>query len=353
MNNRTKIIGNSGAMVALVMACLPAPSIAENPFMNPTAVNLLERWNPDGTYGLGLTVSAQTPPNGPGLGAVDYSAAGFSWRVNNPHLQPGNQVSIRFDFPSPVTIDKLTVTWRDANHSPGNYTWSDQSGVIVSDSGGPYPTGTLTNTFAARTVNFLEFKSSPANTAVNIFETVHLGAFLAPGQVLLTDDGVYNIMYDERTRFVRTGFNDLGRWTDLRPGTSPSFGLKPSGAASNITWELGQAYFLTGAHISHIDTSRSLSNASLQVSFDGVDFTTVWSDEAYIFRGEAAPRDKGYIVFDAPFNTDFPLAKFVRLNWGTNNNTVELMEFQLFGIAPEPSAALLLALAVALLWRRR
>jgi hypothetical protein len=343
-------------MAALAVAFLPALSNAENPFMNPTAVNLLERWNPDGTYGLTLTASAQLgSPDGPAVGSVDYSANGSSWRVFPSQTQPDDTVWIRYTFPDPVTIDKLTVTWRDANHSPNNYTWSDQSGVIASDADGPFATGTITNTFAARTSNFLELRFNPADTAVNVFELVHAGAYLAPGQVLLTDDGVHNIMYDERTRFVRTGFNDLGRWTDLTPGTSPTFGLKPSGTASSITWELGQGYYITGAHISHIDVNRALSNASLQVSMDGIDFTTVWADPdgSYRFRGEPAPRDLGYIVLDAPYNTDFPLAKFVRLNWGDNNNTVELMEFQLFGIAPESSAALLLALAVALLWRRR
>jgi hypothetical protein len=356
-------------------------------FSNPQDVNLLERWNPDGTYTpwtmagtWGNTISAT---EGLAVASIDYSAWGMAWRINKPGLDATKTATIRYTFSQPMLIDELRFLVREANHGPTNYTWSDQNGVIVTytqpqvgDTGSSWrmPAGTYSDTFAPRLVSYLEWSTTLDNTTgvnadpnfYHLLEVSGFGAFAAPGQAV-HKDGTYNLLYDSNAHYepsMSSGASAM--WSDHLPGSN---GAKPSPSAGFATYDLGATHYITGAFLTQYDTARYLSGASLDVSLDGVNWTRVWTDTdtgglnldasvaEWHFRGEAAPRNLGYIVLDAPYNTDFPQARYVRLNWNDHPlggaGIVEITEFQIFGFIPEPGSAMVLAAGAMMLGVRR
>ncbi|OPZ26477.1 MAG: F5/8 type C domain protein [Lentisphaerae bacterium ADurb.BinA184] len=336
-------------IAALVMVVLGvgAAQAAQWTFLNPTEVNLLERWDADGTYGLPVVYSGD-----PAWRAVDYSAPGSGWRVNKggtPYL-----AYAEWTFPQEVTLGNLDVFWRAYNHSPNNYQFLDGDGNIIAsnaDAGrfeGLYthPLSTPVTTDKLR----LQF-TMDTGTDYYLAECNNVGAYLASGESLAID-GTYNILYDEDAPATITGSGYSPTWYDHIHGSN---GAKPDTAGGSIQFQLSQKYLINGAFIPQYDSGRYLANMALEVSMDGASWTTVYSDSEWHFRTENPPRELGYVVLNSPYSTAPLLAQYVRLSWGPNLNPVELGEFQLFGTpVPEPATLSVLALGgLALLRRRR
>ena len=288
-------------------------------FTNPTGVNLLEQWYRDGSYALTATASAGDPTN-----AVVYPGGGNGWVIGNASDQPDNTITARFTFPQPVVLGQVLVQWRVESHSPSNYTFRDQHGVIVTDTDGPYNDQPRVHAFEARSSQYLEFSCSPAATEIGVFEVDRLGAFLAAGQSLPMT-GATNILYEERGIMQVTGSGYDPCWYDQTATM-----MKPAGEGGELTLHLSREYELLGAFITHYDTTRFLANMRIEISKNGTLWSTVYADEQYHFRGEAPPRDRGYITWDVPADSDL-YARWVRLSWGANAEPVELSEWQLFG----------------------
>lgn len=236
------------AIVTSALALGLAASAQAYPmFSNPQSVNLLERWNPDGTYALGVTATA-----GNAVRAIDFSHQGVGWNVNNPTAL--GTVTVRYTFDSPKTIDTVSVNFRP-NHAPTNYTFQDQNGVIVTNNTDPaFLSDLYTHTVTPRTSDYIELVSNPAATSSNIWEINQIGAYLAPGEQLAID-GTYNVFYEESP--TPTGFDDLGRWTDLT-----YIALSPSTTANFQTYNFANTYLFKGAYLNY--QFRGNGNASLE-----------------------------------------------------------------------------------------
>lgn len=288
-------------------------------FTDPTRVNLLEQWNSNGSYALGCTSTAGDPTN-----AVNYSAGGAGWIIPNSQNQPNDTTTARFIFPQPVMLGQVMVQWHAADHSPSNYLIRDQNGVIVLDADGPYDDTPRVHTFPPRASQYLEISCNPTSTALNSFECVRLGAYLAKGEVLpLT--GTTNILYEEDKKMTVTGSGYDPSWYGHALSTA-----KPAAAGGNMTLHLSREYELLGALLSNLDSTHYLADARIEISRDGAHWTSVFHKDKYHFRGEPAPRDKGYLTWDAPPGTDLK-ASWVRLSWGANTDPVAITQFQLFG----------------------
>jgi len=288
-------------------------------YTDPTRVNLLEQWNSDGSYLLTATASAGEP-----LNAVSCCAGGAGWNIGNAQNQPENTITARFTFPQLVVLGQVMVQWRERSHSPTNYTFRDQQGVIVQDVNGPYDGTPRFHTFTPRTSQYLEITCNPATTAVNTFECVRLGAFLAKGQ-LLPLTGTTNILYEEDSKMQVSGNGYDPCWYDHTAAM-----MKPAAEGGNLTLHFSREYELLGAFLSQYDSTRFLANTCIEISKDGQHWLQVYASEHYHFRGEAAPRDKGYITWDVSPDTDLH-ARWARLSWGANPMPVEITEWQIFG----------------------
>ncbi|MCL2701888.1 MAG: PEP-CTERM sorting domain-containing protein [Phycisphaerae bacterium] len=361
-------------------------------FTDYANVNLLERWNADGTYGLNFTGTCTYygsdgywAPGSPGSiwetltdatptsvvstsdflskgilptngyaprHLVDYTPCSFGYQRSGSTAD-NRVIEFTFDLGGEVTIDRLFCTWRANNHATNNYQWlDDQGNVIVDvfdadrfigaqwDTPNQATTGTVTTSSLTFRI-YLEGAGDFVNAGLG-----GLGAYLASdsGQQI-TIDGTYNIFHQETA--TPTGFFNSA-WTD-RSLTGASG--KPSGGADSCTWTFSQEYTLTGMILTQgWSNDRYLAKAKLEVSLTGEDgdWETIWFAEEYRYD----PETGSYIVFDTAMD-----AKYVRLSWDNtqNPNTVEIYQFQLFGSpVPEPATMTLLALGgLALLRRRR
>lgn len=290
-------------------------------YSDPTRVNVLEQWNSNGTYALKVSASAGDPTN-----AVEYALGGTGWYVGNSQNQPNNTVSARFTFPQPLRLAKVVLQWRENSHSPGNYTISDQTGVIISDTNGPFDGTLREHSFAPRYCEYLELSSNPANTEINAFECNMIRAYLAPEEVFPIT-GLTNILFEEDTKMKVSGTGYDPVWYDH--STSPA---KPSSEGGSLTLHFSREYEMLGAFITHYDSQRYLAKARIEISRDGINWTSVYAADEYHFRANPELRNNGYITWDVPPDTDLT-ARWLRLSWGANENPVDITELQLFGRA--------------------
>jgi len=381
-------------MVVCLAAVVAGGAVADvvTEFSNPSGVNLLECWNPDGSYGVGVSISRiYLDAGGAPTGVIEtktdiyerdvFGTNGFYsvllWSYNScgsgfAHSQTLGEdwiIEITFDFGRQVTIGELVCGWRAPDHAANNYAWVDDQGNVVASTynparlGGMYTdtpnaatTGTVTTSTLTYRVLIDGMSGSDPGQYYHNAGLSALAVYLADGQSLSMADGNYNIFYQETD--PATG-NFSATWTDHVLGAA---GSKPSFPDGSCTWEFSQAYELHGMVFSQYDyydqfsNGRYLGNAKLEVSMTGEEgeWTTVFEREKlYWFRdGEV------YIPFDI-----VTVGQFVRLSWdNTENltgsgdqNQVEINEIQLFGRPiPEPATMILLAAGgVALLRRRR
>ena len=371
------------AMVACVAAVLAGGAMADGPvttFTNASSVNLLERWNSDGTYGMPIKATC-TYVGGPVNGRVDtVTNANFSTALNSYNLAclanytslgttnfsrssvlgEDRVIEITYTFDTPVYLDRVSCVFGGTTYAPNNYQWlingnatpvidKYQASRLAGSYVDPLPQGTLVSTLTFR----MTADGCP-NGDPNFYNNVRLGglgAYLAAGQSLAID-GTYNIFYQETAK-PKGNFN--AAWTNHVMGEN---GGKP-GAPGVCTWEFSQAYEMCGFMLTQYDTTRALDKMRLEVSLTGEDgsWTSIIPESLGLLQypdGSFRYVDKRqYIQLTTPV-----VGQYVRLTWdnNTNSNTeVEISEFQLFGKPiPEPATMTLLALGgVALLRRRR
>lgn len=332
-------------------------------FDNPQSVNLLERWSPDGRYYFDPLLDGDGVGAGDNLTYVDglrhqaiadYAPGGSGYLVFKPASGETKTASMTWTFDAPVTIDKLTTTWRAENHSTDNYIFRDQNGtpLVTYAPGSRFPGGTISHTITPATITALTFETVLDNTTgdtndpafYHLMENNGIGAFLAAGEVLAMD-GTYNILHQPHTQS-----GDVhAAWSDHLKGSN---GEKPNGAANSTTFNLDQMYLINGFFQTHYDSGRFLANMIIEGSRDGVHFNTLYGpDSEYHFRSEAFPNELGYITLPSVTNANY--AQYVRLSWSNNNSPVELTEFQIFATVPEPASASLLALGSLMMMGRR
>lgn len=298
---------------ALMLKYIPTPQ-----YTDPSRVNVLEQWN-KGSYALGTTSTAGDP-----IRAVVYSMGGEGWVVGDVNNQANHTVSARFTFPQPLRLARVVLQWRTNNHSPTNYTISDQAGVIISDTNGPYDGVPRDHSFAPRNCEYLEISSNPADTEINVYECDMIRAYLATGEEFPIS-GMTNILYEEDGKMQVSGAGYDASWYD-----HSSTAVKPSSQGGNVTFHFSREYELLGAIITQYDSQRYLAKARIEISRDGIKWTTLYSADEYHYRGNAELRNNGYLSWDTPPDTEL-IARWWRLSWGENDNPVEITEIQLFG----------------------
>lgn len=338
---------------AVFATIFPAPNDYPVPtYAAPQTLNLLSRWNPDGSYGW---TYSEVDTWGGALGAVNFSAPGSSWRTNR-----GDYVaSLEWDFGANVTLDQFEVTWRARDHSPDNYRILDGAGNVLVSRTDPlrFDGVTFTDNLATPvTTNKLRFEATldtdGSKPWYHLMELVHIAARPDASQAVPVD-GTFNLFRQPYTRV--DGFNDGGLWTDDLPWP----GNKPPSSAGFTTWRFDQPYNIRGAALPLYDPGwwgRYMANVTIDLSLDGTTWKRVFTDAdgQWKFLAEAAPRNQGYAVWDSLFAYGDLNAQYVRLSWGANANVVELDEFLLFGgPVPEPAGLALLGLGGAVLLRRR
>jgi len=231
-------------------------------FGNPSSVNLLERWNPDGTYGVTTTVTCTylnpdgtvkskevltfidgvwtilsynadddllwtTPQAGMYIsgGSLDrlqaYARGGNALRFGHGGKDDDRLIEIAYTFDSAITVDKLVAHFSGGDHSPTNYAWFADGAAIPSASvarpADPFDqdnyvrlTGyayehTLTTPVTGTTFTFQTFlegrtwTGEPDLNWYHVAEMHVLGIYLAKDSgQSLAMDGTYNIFYQER-----------------------------------------------------------------------------------------------------------------------------------------------------------
>jgi len=355
-------------LAACLAVTLTCGALADVYFSDPSSINLLERWNKDGGYGLGFTANFDT---GNLARLVNYTPSDYAVRIGRPSEGQTVWYEITYTFDEAVYIDRLACalcTNGGGQFGVLNYQWVDEFGEVMASKsvdvdasgaaritgiqkdpvlGGPRLTQSVTFRFEADDGKAPGFIS---NEPVGL---VAMGAYLAAGQQLKMD-GTYNVFWEEN-KSIQGSYNDP-RWTDhemLQNGGKPTWSTNDPLYSA---WEFSKPYEFYGMTISHYDTGRFLADAMLEVWDDDLkDWRRVWGPVAeYRWVDNAL----GYIAFD---DTDGPIVGTkVRLSWGSRSSDaglVEISEFQLFGKPyepiPEPSTMTLLAAGGVALLRRR
>ena len=386
--------------LAVVWAVLVSPvAMAAGdfvPFTDASQINILERWNPNGSY----YYSQVKHPNLRVLSdAVCYRAAVAGMYTANLSGVTGTpEGTIIFNEPMPV--DRLMLQWRDLNHTPTEWWIYDLNDNLIAtgtrdrvDSEGAALPWLATRNYTVADGTLLTKGASITGLKIvttktsgnNCMDLSRIGAYLAPGS-RVEMDGSFNIFREEvpknaasvaetgnKTMTVETSRVDstktaltqaqLGFITDDKlDGNRPGLGF-----AGEIIWEFSQEYTFTGAFLSRLeDNNNAIVGVSIAVFDETIGTDGDWVTVFYPKNITAT----GYLVFLDPTDPEGKrllevTGKKVRLSWadslsGSDNNPGggrEINEFQLFGyipVIPEPATMTLLALGgLALLRRRR
>ncbi|MCL2700375.1 MAG: PEP-CTERM sorting domain-containing protein [Phycisphaerae bacterium] len=252
-------------LLLAVAVLMTSSAMAGTTFTDPTKVNLLERWNANGTY-----YYVQDSPQGRLLSTAQMykgAAAGLYGGVVgwNEEIWDGEELvgTIAHGIEAtvvlgstPMTLGALSVTWRDYNHTPSSWDICDQDGnVLASDTrdahaywviidrnnhnnilyqgryGEDYQThldqagvgddwgfdwrldpGTYSYSINA-SVTSLTFK--PSGQSVNgLIDLPGFGAYLAEGQSLAID-GTTSVFYEEKGKMSVTAIRDRYDWVTV------------------------------------------------------------------------------------------------------------------------------------------
>ena len=297
-----------------------ARSIAGDLFTDPSNLNVLECWNPNGSYGL----TAVSTGGGDPLRAINYSPPGGSFRMAGNGVSGG--VKATYTFKEAINIGKIMIAFRQADHAPTtfNYTVKDQNGILMT--GNTYPSSTngcIIQSVNGKNSKYVELSFNPSDSTYNVIEIVHFGAYPAKGEPAALD-GSYNILNQEKSIMMVSGTGYSPEWYSGNYNPSYPNGVKPSTTAGSLTMKLSKPYTLTGAAMVNYDSGRCMKGATLETSSNGASWTTVYGSPSTDYYYNAATY--GYLPFASATT-----AQWVRLSWGANTNNVEITQFQLFG----------------------
>jgi len=364
--------------LAAVLAMVTAFSAtAGTTFSDPTSINILERWNPDGSY-----YYAQTTNTSHLWSRAQWYKSHVSGLYGGI---PSEGVIAKIEFDKPMQLDHLTLLWRDIGHTPTSWEIHDQNGLIVADTRdledveGFLRDRLYTIDPLRAPSTYLEFRSS--NTSIHkVVDMLRFGAYLAPGKDIVID-GTYNVFRQEVPKgkmSVKTYRGLVGSLaasdfdtTALTDGEINGFNCYDAGA---IEWTFSQPYTFTGGLIAKYEDFHNVMIKGLtlevwdDVAEDWITVYTATTLEPIMDPDtglQAVDPDTGLLLFDPIPGTNSGFLVFtqqatgskVRMSWldTGGGGGREITEFQLFGRAiPEPVTVTLLALGgLALLRRRR
>lgn len=337
-----------GTLTVIVALGLGAAATASTlTYSDPTKVNLLERWNTSGTYGLSVTTTfpnATTVPR-----AVEYHTAGYCTRVQTSN--DGLTKSVRYTLDQPMVLGKVSLQFRGGLEAPMQYEFWDQVGLLSSFNASPaYLGSTLyTDTLSTgRLSTWVELRLPTCTSGNGSAELDYLGVFPAAGQAI-PFDGTRSVFAEQRPTPVNF---DSTLWTN-QVGDR----LNPNGP-SWTAWHFSQQYRFTGAYLTHEVDSFGLVNAKIEVSADSTNGTDGTWTTAYATGvgswvsayGGSVTNGTGYMVFARQ-----PEGTWARLSWDASGSGGgrEINEFQLFAFVPEPASLSLLCLGALAVVRRR
>jgi hypothetical protein len=331
-------------------------------FSDPTEVNLLERWNTNGTYALGFDTNSTGMGQHP-VRAVIFANGGLGWRINSPQTE--DLWWVRYEFDSPMVIEKVSVQFRDG-FGPTAYTFVDDSGQeLVSNSSLTNFTGSITHTFTPRTTSAIEFQVPKSAITTDFVEVYQLGAYLAAGQTLQID-GTYNVLYNETpaSRDRNGGANDVLNWTDLtNASAAPTKKIAAGNPKQWVEYQFENEYEWVGMYVNFLTSGSSspiLDNAEVYVSETGASGTFI----QILAPTDITPPSAGSSSLYVPFNNVSNLqTKYIRIFWDNFGGlpSSDITEIQLFGRligpdvapVPEPASVMGLAMGTVMLGLRR
>ncbi len=283
-------------------------------FSNPTAMNLLERYNANGTYGWSCSSSTADATM-----AEQYACiGGNNWRFSGA----GNfSAKARFTFSSPMAVGKLGVCWRNTSESPTNFTIRNQTGTLWTSSSAGYYNGTpMYQGITPTLCNFIEIESNPCTTGNGTYELGRLWVYPAAGEPVVVD-GTYNIFNEEAGKMTILNNNGDPAWWNL---SQIGAGVKPP-TAGNVTLKFSRSYLIKSVNIVHYDTSRYLANAQLEISQDGATWSTIYGPANFT----TSRANYGMMPINTSGNMN---AQYVRLSWSGNSNPVEISQWMIMGL---------------------
>jgi hypothetical protein len=337
-------------------------------FTDPTKVNLLERWNFDGSYYYATSNSGVTNP--PEYAQMFRNATGaFHGAV------PSGGIDGMYQLGGTVTLGELSLVWRDVNHLPTSWTI-----YAVYDDGRPdvpIATGLYSQVVPAvgstlRWTHEIEggieasaLRIASSNTSGPEHKTgvsadlVGFEAYLAPGGSLPLD-GTFNIFREEIARGT-LGVSAMLKGQDvsgtmgsiITSGTSANYNCDGTGW---VEWTFSQEYTFVGANLWKA-TGGLLTGFMIHVGVEDEDAENGWRWETVGINFEGMLNESKRISF-GDSESDYLTGSRVRISWeNAPFGNQDIFEFQLFGYAtkpiPEPVTMTLLALGGVAMLRRR
>jgi len=366
-------------------------AVAGPNFSDPTSINLLERWNTNGTY---YYEQAHNTANPLSLATVWKGACGMYQSGISGMRIPNGAFDGTFDgdpgvygkvvLGAPTELGKVEIGWRDFGHTPDWWEIWDDNGLIATGYKSDITTwatiGDRTWSYTiddGRVSTYLEIRT-PNVTPFSIVDILYMGAYLSPDSAQarngLAIDGTFNIFREEAPpggeakMTVTTGrYDDTksplaltniakmydatpndGAWFNLGFGDTPA---SSEGSAGWIEFAFSQEYAFTGAYITKLENWGDINGLTLWA------FDADLNDWGIVFEPSDLGEEvtsvavSGYLSFKASVTSD----RFM-MTWDDSysGGGREITEFQLFGKAiPEPATMSLLALGGLALLRRR
>jgi len=346
------------AVLVVLAACPALAGVTYATFSDPTHVNLLERWNADGSY---YYATDSNVPSRPLWRAQVFKGAEGAFHGG----MPAEGIDGTYDLGQTMPLGEVSLLWRDAGHTPSTWTiyavYDDERGSV------PIVTGKVDDLYIDGRFNGRWSYTIPGGLSASALRIIapgdngnvdlpSFGAYLSPGNSLAMD-GTFNIFYEENYRDKTARDNGLpGTMTVVaeRGGSaidaSTLTDLGTDGfncyAKGSVEWTLSQAYTFVGAYLSKYTDRDDVPVMGLTIDVhNGTQWVNVYTSPAEGFHTSS------YLSF-----TEVTGSK-VRMSWEDTEwgGGREISEFQLFGYiaVPEPATMGLLVLGGLALLRRR